>query len=215
LAEALGSSNPEIQTRASEILIRLRGRGFLGIRLQEDWEGEQPVDLVRAGEGPAAGRKAEAAVEEKAVRRDAPPLVQVMGVEQHFPAAAAGVLTGDRVLSVNGQTVRGMLDLMRIVILAGPATEAMLSSPRGVAPDGAGGYYIADSENNRIRRVDAGGIIETIAGRTGSRFLIALRDEKKISIPVRLGRNPNDPPPRVDLLPELKQERIQLRPIEE
>jgi sugar lactone lactonase YvrE len=45
-----------------------------------------------------------------------------------------------------------------------PATEAELSRPQGVAVDGAGNIYISDSENNRIRRVDASGVITTIAG---------------------------------------------------
>jgi sugar lactone lactonase YvrE len=47
----------------------------------------------------------------------------------------------------------------------GPATEAELNQPHGVAVDSQGNLYIADSVNNRIRRVDATtGVIETIAG---------------------------------------------------
>lgn len=47
----------------------------------------------------------------------------------------------------------------------GPATAAELSSPAGVAIDGAGNLYIADAGNNRIRRVDGhSGVISTIAG---------------------------------------------------
>ena len=46
----------------------------------------------------------------------------------------------------------------------GPATAARLSSPRGVAADGAGNIYIADSGNHRIRKVDAAGVISTVAG---------------------------------------------------
>jgi sugar lactone lactonase YvrE len=46
----------------------------------------------------------------------------------------------------------------------GPATQAQLSSPRGVAVDGIGNLYIADSANHRIRKVDTSGIITTIAG---------------------------------------------------
>ena len=46
----------------------------------------------------------------------------------------------------------------------GPAVAAQLSSPWGVALDGAGNLYIADSSNQRIRKVDAAGMISTVAG---------------------------------------------------
>ena len=46
----------------------------------------------------------------------------------------------------------------------GPATEASLGSPFGVAVDSAGNVYIADNYNNRIRKVSPAGIISTVAG---------------------------------------------------
>ncbi len=46
----------------------------------------------------------------------------------------------------------------------GPATAAQLNSPSGVALDGAGNLYIADLGNRRIRKVDAAGVITTVAG---------------------------------------------------
>ena len=46
----------------------------------------------------------------------------------------------------------------------GPATNAQLAFPASVALDGAGNLYIADSRNNRIRKVDSSGTISTIAG---------------------------------------------------
>jgi sugar lactone lactonase YvrE len=45
----------------------------------------------------------------------------------------------------------------------GPATSAELNYPRAVAVDGAGNLYIADAFNNRIRRVNAAGVISTWA----------------------------------------------------
>ena len=46
----------------------------------------------------------------------------------------------------------------------GPATAARLNNPHGVAVDAAGNVYIADSPNQRIRKVSPGGIITTVAG---------------------------------------------------
>src|SRR5205814_5553702 len=46
----------------------------------------------------------------------------------------------------------------------GPATAASLSGPMGVALDGAGNVFIADTTNHRIRKVSTAGIIRTVAG---------------------------------------------------
>ncbi len=47
---------------------------------------------------------------------------------------------------------------------SGPAIDAQLYNPNGVAVDSSGNIYIADSSNHRIRKVDSSGIISTIAG---------------------------------------------------
>jgi sugar lactone lactonase YvrE len=44
------------------------------------------------------------------------------------------------------------------------ATSASLNLPRGVLLDGAGNFYLADTNNHRVRKVDASGIITTVAG---------------------------------------------------
>ena len=46
----------------------------------------------------------------------------------------------------------------------GAAVAAQLNSPTGVAPDGSGNLYIADTDNRRIRKVDSAGNITTVAG---------------------------------------------------
>ena len=46
----------------------------------------------------------------------------------------------------------------------GPAASAELDNPNGIAFDAAGNLYVADSYNNRIRRIDAHGVITTVAG---------------------------------------------------
>lgn len=48
----------------------------------------------------------------------------------------------------------------------GPATNAQLRFPSGIAVDAAGNIYIADNGNHRIRRVSPDGNINTIAGTT-------------------------------------------------
>jgi sugar lactone lactonase YvrE/predicted secreted protein len=75
----------------------------------------------------------------------------------------------DRIRKVNAQT--GLISTIAgngtsgYAGDGGPATSAMISNPAGLALDGAGNLYFADSRNDIIRRVDAiSGIITTVAG---------------------------------------------------
>jgi hypothetical protein len=52
----------------------------------------------------------------------------------------------------------------------GAATNATLSSPQGVAVDAYGDLFIADSGNNRIRKINTNGIIMTVAGTNSAGF---------------------------------------------
>ena len=51
-----------------------------------------------------------------------------------------------------------------------PATRAGLNAPRGAVVDSAGSLYIADTYNNRIRKVSTNGIISTVAGLGGGGY---------------------------------------------
>jgi hypothetical protein len=48
--------------------------------------------------------------------------------------------------------------------LDGPAATARFASPAGVAVDAAGTVYVADRNNNRIRKISTAGVVSTLAG---------------------------------------------------
>ena len=52
----------------------------------------------------------------------------------------------------------------------GPATNGKLNRPSGVAWDASAKMYIADQYNHRIRKVDANGIVSTVAGNGNATF---------------------------------------------
>ncbi len=77
--------------------------------------------------------------------------------------ASTGIITrvaGDGFLSFAGD--------------GGPATAARLSGPNSIAVDSNSNVYIADSDNRRVRKVDAAtGIITTIAGNGSAAYAIS------------------------------------------
>jgi len=50
----------------------------------------------------------------------------------------------------------------------GPATDAQLNNPWGIAVTAGGGFLIADTGNQVIRQVSSGGVITRVAGTTGT-----------------------------------------------
>jgi sugar lactone lactonase YvrE len=52
----------------------------------------------------------------------------------------------------------------------GQATSAQLALPTGLAVDAAGNIYVADTLDNRVRRIAPGGVISNFAGSSGGGF---------------------------------------------
>lgn len=68
----------------------------------------------------------------------------------------------------------------------GAATSAQLNTPRGLALNAAGELFIADSLNNRVRRVDGNGIITTVVGGGTSTLENVLATTARLTEPVSL-----------------------------
>lgn len=93
-----------------------------------------------------------------------------------YPTGLALTASGDLLVTDSGNNrIRkiGINGLISTVVGNGmygfggdgdPATSASLRSPTGVVVDASGSIYVADTFNSRIRRIDAGGTISTVAG---------------------------------------------------
>ena len=61
-------------------------------------------------------------------------------------------------------TIAGVGGVGGYIMDGGPATNAHLSAPEGIAFDAAGNMFIIDSHNNLVRKVNTSGMISTVAG---------------------------------------------------
>jgi len=86
-------------------------------------------------------------------------LVQNLNAQTALAPGTITTVAGSSVITAGGFAGDG-----------GPATSALLSFSKAVALDAAGNLYIADSGNNRIRRVGLDGIITTVVGDAQSGF---------------------------------------------
>jgi len=94
----------------------------MGLGLQESEPGEEAGGAA----GHSLGRPVVSANQVVPVEQ-----YKMYGITKPFPADAAGMQAGDKILAVNDRPIHGVKDLMREVILIGPARVAVLLVERG------------------------------------------------------------------------------------
>jgi sugar lactone lactonase YvrE len=96
-------------------------------------------------------------------------LAQFNGPNGGFVDAQGNVWIADQ----NNHRIKRMTPVGQVSIVAGsgvagfadgPAATAQFRTPAGVCVDSSGNAYVADSGNNRIRRITADGQVSTVAG---------------------------------------------------
>jgi sugar lactone lactonase YvrE len=99
----------------------------------------------------------------------------------YFPTSIATDRNGNvYVADTKNSTIRKITALGMVTTLAGAALSsasddgagnaARFDNPRGVATDLNGNVYVADTENNTIRKISPAGVVSTLAGSPGRRY---------------------------------------------
>ena len=122
-----------------------------------------PLDVISTIAGTGASGYGGDGGPSGSARLDAPSAVTVDGWGNVFIADTGNsrirkVATNGIITTVAGNGTAGYAGD------GGRATTARLNYPSGVAVDGWGNLFIADSDNQRIRKVATNGIITTVAG---------------------------------------------------
>lgn len=73
----------------------------------------------------------------------------------------------------------------------GPAGSARFAGPEGIALDRQGNVYVADVNNNRIRKVTPAGVVSTVAGSGAKDFADGIGTQAKLSYPVGVAVDAN------------------------
>jgi uncharacterized protein (TIGR03437 family) len=105
----------------------------------------------------------------------APPATPVTALNASIGQPRKLAISGSNVYFSSGNSVLKIDASGTVTLIAGnsragfsgdggPAVNAQLNAPQGVALDAAGDVYIADSRNNRVRMVNTKGVISTFAG---------------------------------------------------
>jgi len=122
-------------------------------------DGSGNISTVAGNGTPGFGGDGEAAT---SARLNSPVAVAVSPSGDLFIADAGN----HRIRKVSGGTITTVAGtgLPMFSGDGGPAAQASLNVPMHVIFDSAGNLYVADSGNNRVRKIDPSGVITTVAG---------------------------------------------------